>query len=530
MARREHSALPVIDVVGEIAMEGNAGDYALARAEELLDKVRDGASLDGRSAGSLVRLLAGAGDDFRFNVVNALAFQAIRADDATIVEAVAGAGKDALETFLAADVRMPIGGRVMAAILAAIEAADDLEAVLARRLETAIFSATDIVPAKGRLLALVAKGDAATAAILAAMTQDTAYRRRQQPGVDRKPLERAADAAFRPALERIAAGTDAASHVAHRILVGVAAAKGRWRDVDAATATVGPRSGARAYACARGLLDAAHDATFHLGTTIGEPASDDPDFARVRGLVREVVSRVERLRPSLRKADLAATDDSLAYSARTVDLPLASHADLSGLVDALFAAGPRKIHAIESKLVTALRANPSAYAQLPPLAKAKKGAPARVLARLHLRAIRAAGDAKALRAHLAARRRLDASVTEAISSLANGRESREPFAAVIGPYLEDPDAAHRWWAAYFFRKLAKEPADVSAWAEPLLRLVTDSARPPGMRDTVASEARRAVEAAVEATSKRDRFRAIARKLLASADPKTEKILRALVAR
>ncbi|NUO52581.1 MAG: hypothetical protein HOV80_27355 [Polyangiaceae bacterium] len=531
-----HSGLPVADVVEEILLEGDAGEYAQSRAQELRDKVGAGAALDEDSVKQLIdRVLPIDDQDLRYWIATALAFHAIRTDDGAIVEAIARVGWEALRSFIVADVRLPIRRRVMAALLAAGSDAR-LQEAFANRLDGAVYSASDItpacdwlvsrfgIPATGRGYKRTKVAETAARAVSAAMTQDAPYRERQAPGVPRKPLEQAADKTFRPKLETLAAGSGQEADVAHRILISVDATKHRWAAVDTRLAaektTAGKRArAARMTASAEGLLKAAYYSVFYL------PREEGAEHKRAQDLVREVAHRIEAL--GLPKAEKRKVDERLARSAGDagVSLCLSSHLDIRPLVEELLEAGPKKRLTVSDKIEDALRENPSAREQLPSVSKVPKNGPVREVALLHLFAHQSAKDAAGVGKVLKALRADGPGAKHALSRLANGSD-RKPFIDLVGPFLDDDDPELRFWATYFFGKLAeRDRGDASKWAKPLVERLTDGGRFPGRKDTIAVSGRKTLAAVLAVTQDRERFVKLARKLLASQDPKTQRTLR-----
>ena len=230
------------------------------------------------------------------------------------------------------------------------------------------------------------------------------------------------------------------------------------------------------------------------------------------------------LRPRVKKSELRAVENTLGILARKFGMAMTPLNGLGPMLDELLTAGAVKRRRLAAKLGAALHADPSLAKELPAIASVKKGGPVAEIAALHFIAIRAKGDPKAVAAHLDAVAKIPLARLRVLAGLGNGK-GRAPFAKVVAPYLDDPDPALRYWAAYYFRNLAdREKGELAPWADPILRRVLDAER--ARSELVSVEGVRAWKAAVLATKKRPAFVKAAKALLAvTADAGKKKKLR-----
>ena len=231
-AKPTHSLQHLIE---EIATERRANDWSIAHAEAVYDQVHDdGAIIDPSDVRKLLGLVAAKADaDLLEYLVPALMIHAVRHDDGTIIDALAQhGGEAALLLCVATNLPVPMRPSALDALLRATKGlGDPVQKQLLRFLGRAVLSGIDLAPARARILAAlgspargrgskrVALGEEAVSCIAEAMTQDDA------------------SAAFRPELERIAKGANAAAHDARKVLVEVAKAKGGSARVDVPVAS-----------------------------------------------------------------------------------------------------------------------------------------------------------------------------------------------------------------------------------------------------------------------------------------------------
>lgn len=520
--------------VTELKLEPE-GKYAVGCARSLWQDVSAGQTLTATQVATLLDIVRRSTDMMvRSYVIRALTAQALRVDDGAVFDEIAKLGGDRFSVSLGADVRVPIGPRALAAWLAATDGQDlAIQQELANRLRNSLFAGTDISGASARLVSLlaiaprgagskrVAPSAAARECIFAALTQDNPQRRKSDTSLgqrlDRAALERAATRALLPLLDAAIAKRDGPAGDARLVLIAVAAAKQRWSELDARSETHGKSADARIVA--HGLLMASHALTFSL---------QRPDVTDShRAFVSEIARRIAVLREHLRKSDRADVDKDLEGEAARIKLRLESSPDAATLVAELLRAPEKKLRNIRAQLVERVREDPEVGNLLPALEDVLEPGARIAVAGLHLLALRPSGDVEAMRAHFATRGKLGLSITAALSTLANSSQpNRAPYVALIAPLLEDADPDVRWWACYFLRMTAKEEnLELADWAEPILRRIVDSGRAPGSRETVAIEARRALQAALASTKRRDAFVGAAKTLLEKADAKTRTSLR-----